>query len=84
VGKDPVALFKKNPGRYVMWHVKDMDKTPKKFFTEVGNGTIDFKRIFAQAKTSGLKYYFIEQDQTPGNPLDSITTSYRNLKKILS
>lgn len=84
VGKDPVALFKKHPGRYVMWHVKDMDKTPKKFFTEVGNGTIDFKRIFAHANTSGLKYYFVEQDQTPGNPLDSINTSYRNLKKILS
>jgi sugar phosphate isomerase/epimerase len=83
VGKDPVALFKKHPGRYVMWHVKDMDKTEKKHFTEVGNGTIDFKRIFANAKTAGLKYYFVEQDQTPGNPLDSITTSYKNLKKIL-
>jgi sugar phosphate isomerase/epimerase len=84
VGKDPVALFKKHPDRYVMWHVKDMDKTEKKYFTEVGNGSIDFKRIFAHAKTAGMKHFFIEQDQTPGNPLDSITTSYRNLKKILS
>jgi sugar phosphate isomerase/epimerase len=84
IGKDPVALFKKHPGRFVMWHVKDMDKTEKKFFTEVGNGSIDFKRIFANAKTSGMKYFFIEQDQTPGDPLDSITTSYRNLNKILS
>jgi sugar phosphate isomerase/epimerase len=61
-----------------------MDKTEKNFFTEVGNGSIDFKRIFANAKTSGMKYFFIEQDQTPGDPLDSITTSYRNLNKILS
>jgi sugar phosphate isomerase/epimerase len=83
-GKDPVAMFKKHPGRFVMWHVKDMDKTEKKFFTEVGNGSIDFKRIFANAKTSGMKYFFVEQDQTPGNPLDSITTSYKNLSKILS
>jgi sugar phosphate isomerase/epimerase len=83
-GKDPVAMFKQHPGRFVLWHVKDMDKTEKKFFTEVGNGTIDFKRIFANAKTAGLKYFFVEQDKTPGNPLDSITTSYRNLNKILA
>lgn len=60
-----------------------MDKTEKKFFTEVGNGSIDFKRIFAEAETAGMQYYFVEQDQTPGNPIDSITTSFGNLKKIL-
>jgi len=83
-GNDPLALFKKYPGRFDMWHVKDMDKTEKKFFTEVGNGVIDFKPIFAAAKTAGLKYYFVEQDQTPGNPMESITTSYKNLTKILA
>jgi len=82
-GNDPVEFFRKNPGRVAMWHVKDMDKTEKKFFTEVGNGTIDFKPIFANAKLSGMKYFFVEQDVTPGNPMDSITTSYRNLTKIL-
>ncbi|KAA5542489.1 sugar phosphate isomerase/epimerase family protein [Adhaeribacter rhizoryzae] len=83
-GNDPVGLFKKHPGRFEMWHVKDMDKTEKKFFTEVGNGVINFKPIFAAAKTAGLKYYYVEQDQTPGNPLDSITASYKNLTKILA
>ncbi|GEO06330.1 sugar phosphate isomerase [Adhaeribacter aerolatus] len=83
-GNEPVSLFKKYPGRFEMWHVKDMDKTEKKFFTEVGNGVINFKPIFAAAKTAGLKYYYVEQDQTPGNPLDSITTSYKNLTKILA
>lgn len=83
-GNDPVALFEKHPGRFPLWHVKDMDKTEKKFFTEVGNGSIDFKRIFAAAKTSGMEYYFVEQDVTPGNPLDSITTSYNNLSKVLT
>ena len=82
-GNDPVEFFRKHPGRVAMWHVKDMDKTEKKFFTEVGNGSIDFKPIFAQAKLSGMKYFFVEQDVTPGNPMDSITTSYRNLTKIL-
>ncbi|MBF9252297.1 sugar phosphate isomerase/epimerase [Pontibacter sp. 172403-2] len=83
-GNDPVALFEKYPGRFPMWHVKDMDNTDKKFFTEVGNGTIDFKRIFDKAELAGMKYYFVEQDQTPGDPLASITTSYNNLVKVLS
>ncbi|WP_026462635.1 sugar phosphate isomerase/epimerase family protein [Adhaeribacter aquaticus] len=84
IGKDPLELFRNHPGRFAMWHVKDIDRTEKRFFTEVGNGTIDFKPIFAASKTAGMKYYFVEQDITPGNPMDSITTSYRNLKRILA
>ncbi|WP_026462634.1 sugar phosphate isomerase/epimerase family protein [Adhaeribacter aquaticus] len=83
-GTDPVDMFKKNPGRYALWHVKDMDNTENKNFTEIGNGTIDFKPIFAAAKTSGMKYFFVEQDRTPGNPLDSIAISYKNLSKVLA
>ncbi|WP_245706033.1 sugar phosphate isomerase/epimerase family protein [Catalinimonas alkaloidigena] len=82
--QDPVAWFEKYPGRFPLWHVKDMDNTEKKFFTEVGNGTIDFKRIFENADKSGMKYYFVEQDQTPGNPLESIATSYQNLTQLLA
>jgi sugar phosphate isomerase/epimerase len=82
-GQDPVALFQKHPGRFPLWHVKDMDKTPARNFTEVGNGSIDFKRIFAQAQTSGLKYFFVEQDQTPGSPFDSIQQSISYIKRTL-
>ena len=82
-GKQPLELFKQYSGRFSMWHVKDMDKTPKQDFTEVGNGTIDFKSIFAKAKLSGMKYFFVEQDQCPGAPIDSITTSIKYLKTIL-
>lgn len=78
-GHDPVKLFNEHPGRIVMWHVKDMDNTDKKFFTEVGNGTIDFKKIFAAAKKSGMKYFFVEQDQCPGSPFDSIAKSIHYL-----
>ena len=80
-GYDPIQLFKEAPGRYAMWHVKDIDKTDKKFFTEVGNGSIDWKPIFANAKTSGMKYFFVEQDVTPGEPMDSISQSINYLKK---
>lgn len=80
-GKDPLALFAKHPGRFAMWHVKDMDNTPKKFFTEVGSGVINYKKIFNYAKQSGMKYFFVEQDMCPGAPLDSTAKSIAYLKK---
>ncbi len=81
--QDPIALFNQHPGRFPLWHVKDMAKTPSQTFTEVGNGSIDFKKIFAQADKSGLDYYFVEQDSTPGNPYDSVTQSISYIKKNL-
>lgn len=82
-GYNPVDLFKANPGRYVMWHVKDMDNTERKYFTEVGNGTINFKSIFANAKLSGMKHFFVEQDVCPGPPLESVSKSIAYIQKNL-
>jgi len=79
--QDPVALFKKHPGRFPLWHVKDMDSTPQHSFTEVGNGIIDFKEIFDRADTAGLQYFFVEQDQCPGSPFDSIAKSIAFIRK---
>ena len=81
--QDPIAMFKEHPGRFPLWHVKDMDNTPKRFFTEVGNGVIDFKNIFRHSKEAGMKYFFVEQDSCPGSPFDSITQSYNYIKKNL-
>ncbi len=61
-GYDPIELFKKHPGRFHLWHVKDMDKADRTKNTEVGNGTVDFKTIFANAKLSGVKHYMVEQE----------------------
>ena len=80
-GKDPVEMFKQHPGRFPLWHVKDMDNTEKKSFTEVGSGVIDFKKIFAASKTAGMKHFFVEQDVCPGPPLESIEKSINYLKK---
>ena len=81
-GQDPVALFNKNPGRYPLWHVKDM--TAAHVPTEVGNGTIDFKRIFAASKIAGMQYFFVEQDGAT-HPIESITASYQDLTtKVLA
>jgi sugar phosphate isomerase/epimerase len=79
--QDPVVLFKMHPGRFPLWHVKDLDKNTQQP-TEVGAGTIDFKRIFDNAKESGMKYFFVEQDGAP-QPLQDVTNSYKYLDKLL-
>lgn len=81
-GQDPVALFKKHPGRFPLWHVKDMAKTPKREFAEVGTGSINFQRIFDAKKTAGLTHYFVEQDVCKGPPLEAIAISYKNVQKL--
>lgn len=82
-GQDPIALFNKHPGRFPLWHVKDMDNTPARDFTEIGNGIIDFKEIFKYKNKAGMKYFFVEQDKCPGTPFDSITKSIKYIKKNL-
>lgn len=101
-GHDPITLFKEAPGRFVAWHVKDMDKsntasltatgTENKTsmellsgvtFAEVGTGSIDFKKIFAQAKLAGVKHLFVEQDKITIEPFDSVTQSYKYVKNVL-
>lgn len=73
---DPIQLFKEHPGRFTMWHVKDMDKSDTKSNSEIGKGRIEFKAIFAEAKLSGMKHFYVEQETNYNpNPLKSIKTS---------
>lgn len=81
-GQNPLHYFSNHPGRFPLVHVKDMDATPKRYFTEVGRGVIDFKEIFASAGKAGIKHYFVEQDETPGSPFTSIKTSIDYLKQL--
>lgn len=78
-GVDPVALFKQHPGRFPLWHVKDIDKELLTL-KPVGDGSIDFKRIFKSAKKAGLVYPMIEHDQ-PADAFDSLSRSMAYLKK---
>jgi sugar phosphate isomerase/epimerase len=82
-GMDPVELFNQHPGRFPLWHLKDMDNTPQKAFTEVGNGVINYKEILKHQKKAGLQYFFVEQDKCPGSPFDSITQSIAYIKRNL-
>lgn len=80
-GADPIAYFKKYPGRFKEWHVKDMDEQGR--FAPVGEGSIDFKSILAEKQLSGMKYYFVEQDQTFNmEPLEAIIVSHKGLKQV--
>jgi sugar phosphate isomerase/epimerase len=87
-GQDPLALFAKHPGRFAMWHVKDMAVTNgTKGMTPVGQGTIDFKAIFAHAQQSGMHHYFVEHDTAaryPGGSLASVRASADYLHRLLA
>jgi sugar phosphate isomerase/epimerase len=74
-GKDPVELFKANPGRFPLWHVKDLDAATRTQPEPVGTGVVDFKRIFEHQKEAGMKHFFVEHDM-PKDAYASIKTSY--------
>jgi len=78
---DPLTYFEKYPGRFELWHVKDMEESEEQFFAEVGYGIIDFDKIFAASKKAGLVHYFVEQDASRRDPMESVKMSVEYLKK---
>jgi sugar phosphate isomerase/epimerase len=79
----PSELFNLQPGRFVMWHIKDMDKVSRDY-SELGNGSIDFTVILPEASRAGLQYYYIEQGGNfAKDPIQSITDSAAYFKKHL-
>jgi sugar phosphate isomerase/epimerase len=82
-GKDPVDYFNQYPGRFPLWHVKDMDKGNEDQNTEIGKGKIDYKALLKHASKAGLKYAFVEQENNYApTPFGSIKTSATYLKGI--
>ena len=80
--RTPHELFQMQPGRFVMWHIKDMDKAKR--YTELGNGVIDFTRIMPDAQLAGLEEYFVEQgDNFAQSPMKSIEVSAGYVRKYL-
>ncbi|MFT6807922.1 MAG: sugar phosphate isomerase/epimerase [Saprospiraceae bacterium] len=70
----PKELISTQPGRYVMWHIKDMDKVSRDY-TELGNGSIDYLTLLPDPIASGLEHYYIEQG---GNYAINSTQSARD------
>lgn len=80
-GLQPLDLFARQPGRFPLWHVKDMDKAGG--FADVGKGVIDFKAIFAKADQAGLRHAFVERDQTD-NRVETIRQGFSALSQLLT
>lgn len=83
-GQDPLAYFKRHPGRFELWHIKDgeLESEDRHKQTPVGMGTMDFKPIFKKAKKSGMNYFFVEQDRCPTyDPLEAIALSCKYLRE---
>ena len=81
--KSPAELIAENPGRYVMWHIKDMDKVTRDY-SEMGNGSIDYVTILSNLDKDALQYYYIEQGGNfAQNSMQSITDSAAYFKKHL-
>jgi len=90
-GHDPAELLNQLGGRVWLLHLKDKEKgTPVMYkesvvrtaFQEVGHGVIDWPKVLNAAASAGVSHYFVEQDQTPGDPLESLRQSFAYLSKL--
>ncbi|MHC4872409.1 MAG: sugar phosphate isomerase/epimerase family protein [Planctomycetota bacterium] len=87
-GEDPVEYIKKYGSRVPEIHIKDMSesfaaeevKQGPQGVTELGSGVIDFKAVAALADEIGAEWLLYEQDNCPGDSLDSAKTSIDYLK----
>jgi sugar phosphate isomerase/epimerase len=93
-GQDPIAYFNKYPGRFPLVHVKDWSKEGSDpggnvgavghpvtgHLTNVGSGSIDWKKIFEHSGTAGIAHYFVENDEAKS--LADPRASYEYLAKL--
>jgi sugar phosphate isomerase/epimerase len=91
-GRDPVLLLNQLGKRVRLLHLKDrkadfptsqvLDASAE-HFTEVGNGTIQWRALLALAQRLGIEHYYVEQDESDKSPMDSLKISYTFLHKML-
>lgn len=89
-GHDPVEMLRRFSGRVASMHLKDVapgapseyqeSRVAPENFAAVGAGRLDFGAILKAADSAGVQYYFVEQDHTPGDPVESLRESYRYLR----
>ncbi len=90
-GLDPAEWIREHPGRARLLHLKDKaagaptqfaEGVPAETFKEVGSGVIDFPSLLAAAEADGVAAYVVEQDQTPGDAVDSLAMSSKYLRSV--
>ena len=79
--KDPIAYFKKYPGRFPLWHLKDMNMS-KKESTEFGKGGLDIELMMKNQELSGVEHIYIEQEEYASTPYDSMKYNMNFLNTI--
>ena len=96
-GKNPIDYFGQYPGRFPLVHVKDWVKDATQssgykgamgqtvryggHMANVGQGSIDWKNLFAYGDKAGIKHYFVENDE-PKSAFDDIKISYNYLQDL--
>ena len=80
-GNDPLAYFAKYPGRFPLWHLKDMDLKAK-HSVEFGKGSLDVKKMLKNAKEAGMKYFFVEQEEYTRTAFECLKYNMDYLKKV--
>lgn len=90
-GLDPAEWIRTHPGRAKLLHLKDKPAdAPTQFaegvaaenFKEVGSGVLDFPDILEAAVADGMDRYVVEQDQTPGDAVESLAQSAEYLRGV--
>ena len=92
-GADPVSVLQQYGDRIPLVHLKNVapsvetrynENIPRTAFRELGNGSVDIPAVLVAAKKAGVKHYFVEQDQTPGDPVQSLRESFQYLEGLKS
>lgn len=78
-GTDIPSLLARDPDRFVMCHVKDMDQAGN--MADVGNGVMDFRAIF-ESDVSRFQHFFVERDDAP-QPFETAAVGHATLDNIL-
>jgi sugar phosphate isomerase/epimerase len=90
-GADPVSILKQYGDRIPLLHLKNVapaietrynEEIPHAAFREIGNGAVDIPAVLRAAKQAGVKHYFVEQDYTPGDPIQSLRESFQYLEGL--
>jgi len=82
-GADPLSFVQRHAGRVAMVHLKDSTAAPAKAMADVGSGVIDFGKILTVAQSTGVRYAYVERDDTTA-PIATIKSSYDHLAKLLA
>jgi sugar phosphate isomerase/epimerase len=83
-GGDPAEWILRYKDRAPIVHIKDMAiRENKQIMIEIGNGNLNWPKIFEALKEAKTKWYMVEQDDTNElNPFESVKISLNNLKKM--